>query len=297
VATETPVAEAAEPTTFWGRNEFLILRLHSLSGLIPVGAYMVVHLLTNASILNGPAAYQGFVYNIHSLGVILPLVEWVFIFIPLIFHAVVGMLIVLNGMPNSGTYRYASNKRYTWQRATGVIAFFFIFWHVFHMHGWIHNEWWITGIAKPAFGAQFRAYNAATSAALAMKHTIIVLLYVVGVLASVFHLANGIWTAGITWGVWISERAQRNASYVCGAFGLLLAVVSLSAIWGFYTLDVDKAAAVERQLQEARIEQGIITREEVELKAFPEGELPLGSRDNAASSASVIAPGEPGGGE
>ena len=45
-------------SSFFGRHQFLIYRLFSLAGLIPVGAYIVVHLLTNASILNGPATYQ-----------------------------------------------------------------------------------------------------------------------------------------------------------------------------------------------------------------------------------------------
>jgi hypothetical protein len=61
-------AAAGPPSTsFLARNEFLIRRLHSLSGLIPVGAYMVVHLLTNASVLESPATFQRNVYTIHSL--------------------------------------------------------------------------------------------------------------------------------------------------------------------------------------------------------------------------------------
>src|SRR3954463_12839641 len=64
--------------SFFARHEFLLRRLHSLSGLIPVGAYMVVHLLTNASVLGGPASFQDQVDTIHRLGPILPLVEWTF---------------------------------------------------------------------------------------------------------------------------------------------------------------------------------------------------------------------------
>ena len=54
--------------SFLVRNEFLIRRLHSFRGLIPVGAYMVIHLLTNASVLDSPATFQRTVYTIHSLG-------------------------------------------------------------------------------------------------------------------------------------------------------------------------------------------------------------------------------------
>ena len=44
--------------SFLERNEFLLRRLHSLSGIVPVGAYMVIHLITNASVLDSPATFQ-----------------------------------------------------------------------------------------------------------------------------------------------------------------------------------------------------------------------------------------------
>ena len=209
------------------RNEFLIRRLHSLSGLIPVGAFMTVHLLVNASVLDGPAAFQKNVYSIHALGRILPLVEWVFIFLPILFHAIVGVVIIRGGLSNSQNYPYSANIRYTLQRVSGMIAFVFIMWHVFHMHGWIHAEAW-REVAGRFMGAQFAAYNATSTAAAAMQaFWIVPVLYAIGILASVFHLANGIWTMGITWGAWISPAAQRRALYVCGGFGLVLAAVGL----------------------------------------------------------------------
>jgi succinate dehydrogenase / fumarate reductase, cytochrome b subunit len=244
--------KAATKGAFLERNEFLLRRLHSLSGLVPVGAYMVVHLLTNASVLDGPATFQRRVYTIHSLGVVLPLVEWTFIFLPLIFHAVYGVLITRGAVPNSATYKTTGNVRYTLQRATGMIAFVFIFWHVFHMHGWIHSEWWERGVAQPLFGAIFRPYNATSTAAEAMQLSIVVpILYAIGVLACVFHLANGIWTFGITWGLWVTPRAQRWATAVCLVFGLGLAAVSMGALGGFaFGVDVKEAREIEDRMYE-----------------------------------------------
>jgi len=244
-------SKAVPSGSFLERNEFLLRRLHSLSGIVPVGAYMVIHLLTNASVLDGPATFQRRVYAIHSLGAVLPLVEWTFIFIPLLYHALYGVLITRGALPNSGAYRYGSNVRYTLQRATGMIAFVFIFWHVFHMHGWLHAEWWERGVAQPLFGAMFRPYNAASTAAQAMQLSIIVpILYAIGVLACVFHLANGIWTFGITWGLWVTPAAQRWATRVSLVFGLLLAAVSLGALGGFYRVNVDEAREVENLMYE-----------------------------------------------
>jgi succinate dehydrogenase / fumarate reductase cytochrome b subunit len=138
---ERPVESSRLP--FLVRHEFIIRRLHSLSGLIPVGAYMVVHLLVNASVLNSPSSFQTQVYGIHSFGSALPFIEWTFIFIPILFHAIVGVAIVAGGHPNTNNYPYEANYRYTLQRATGIIAFLFIGVHVFHMHGWFHADVWL----------------------------------------------------------------------------------------------------------------------------------------------------------
>ena len=201
-------AETPAGANYLARNEFLIRRLHSLSGLVPVGAYMVVHLLTNASVLDSAASFQRNVYSIHSFGKILPVIEWVFIFIPLLFHGIVGFAIIREGLPNSSTYKYAGNVRYTLQRATGMIAGLFILGHVFHEHGWFHFDWWMHNVAEPLGGGRFRAFAAASTAAESLRASPVIypVLYVIGVLSCVFHLANGIWTSGITWGLWVTAR-------------------------------------------------------------------------------------------
>jgi succinate dehydrogenase / fumarate reductase cytochrome b subunit len=226
--------------------------------MVPIGAYMVIHLLTNATVLDSPATFQKNVYAIHSLGVILPLVEWVFIFIPLLFHAIYGVLIIRGAVPNSSTYRYGSNVRYTLQRATGMIAFAFIAWHVFHMHGWFHADAWMHSVAEPLGGGKFRAYNATSTAAEAMRMSgLVPILYTIGVLASVFHLANGIWTFGITWGVWVTPRAQRWATMACLIFGIGLSVVGLSALGGFtFGVDIDEARQVEDKMYKSKLASG-----------------------------------------
>ena len=115
---------APDPSqSFLARHQFLIYRLFSLAGLVPVGAFLVVHLLTNASVLAGPGTFQSRVDMIHSLGPLLVPIEWAFIFLPMLFHAVIGFVIIANGLPNVGSYAYVGNVRYTLQRATGMIAF------------------------------------------------------------------------------------------------------------------------------------------------------------------------------
>ena len=168
------MATSSTPRPFLARHEFLIRRLHSLSGLIPVGAFMTVHLLANASVLESPGTFQRAVYQIHALGSMLPVVEWCFIFLPILFHALFGIVIVFSGQMNTGSYRYASNYRYTLQRITGVLAFLFIIWHVFHMHGWFHADVWLSNVADPLGGHKFRAFSAPSTLGAAMTASVII---------------------------------------------------------------------------------------------------------------------------
>lgn len=223
-------------STFFGRHQFLIYRLFSLAGLIPVGAYLIVHLLVNATILNGAPTYQSQVDRIHSLGIILPLVEWAFIFLPILFHATIGLVIISGMMPNTAAYPYNGNIRYTLQRATGMIAFLFIVLHVIQMHH--------MGVALG--GGKFNADAASSTVAIALQPLSYKLFYGLGVLACVYHLANGLWTQGITWGIWTTEGAMRRAGWICLAFGLFLAAAGLSSLYGFSELDVKQAETYEK---------------------------------------------------
>lgn len=198
---------------------------------------MVIHLLTNASILDGAETFQARVDQIHSLGpTTILFLEWAFIFLPILFHGIIGLLIVTRGKRNVAQYSYQENIRYTLQRATGVIAFVFILYHVFHMHGWFRWAWWHENVALRFGGAVFDPHNAPATVIEAFHGSpLMIAFYTIGVLASVYHLANGLWTMGITWGVWTSPRSQRWASVPCAAFGVLLAIAGLGALYGMVT--------------------------------------------------------------
>ena len=197
-------AETDPETSFFSnvfaKHEFAIRRVHSLLGIVPLGLYMVVHLTTNASLMNGSETFQRAVFLIHSPGKLLPIIEWGGIFIPLVFHAGVGIWIAKTGRSNASRYTFSTNKRYVWQRWTGFIALVYLFFHVLHLHGWLHANIWLSIIQPVGFG-QFRPYNAASSLVMAMQGFFWPAFYLIGVLACIYHLANGLWTAGITWGL------------------------------------------------------------------------------------------------
>lgn len=229
-------------SSFLSRHQFLIYRLFSLAGLMPVGAFLVVHLVTNASVLAGPGTFQSRVDLIHSLGPLLVPIEWAFIFLPMLFHAAVGFLIIANGLPNVGSYPYVGNVRYTLQRATGMIAFAFIIWHVMQLH-------WL---GTPFGGGKFDPHHASSSAAIALQPTLVAILYGIGILSTVFHFSNGLWTLGITWGLWTSPGAMRRANAVSIVIGVLLGAAGLGALAGMRGVDVEEARAIETRMDEVK---------------------------------------------
>ena len=122
--------------------------------------------------------------------------------------------------------------------------------------GNVRDAW--LDVAKPLGGAQFSPYNAASTLGAAMAGFVVPILYAIGVLSCVFHLANGLWTMGITWGIWTSPAAQKRANSICVVFGVGLAVVALSALGGAINVDEEAAKEVENRMYNAKIASGEI---------------------------------------
>jgi len=214
---------------------------------------MLMHLTINASLLSAPSTFQKNLYQIHSLESLLPIVEWLFILLPILFHGIIGVVIIRSGQANTNMYPFAANIRYTLQRATGIIAFAFIVWHVFHMHGWFHFDFWAEHVSQPLHGARFRAFNAASTLGIAMSNPVVMALYAVGVMSCVYHFANGLWTMGITWGLWTSVGAQRRALQLCAGFGVALAILAVGVLYGTATVDIQAAKETEDRMYESMV--------------------------------------------
>ena len=214
----TAHAASGNPIAAWlGKHHFALRRLHSLSGLA-FGGYVVVHLLVNATLIEGlrygtEDIYQTQVNKIHELPFLLA-VEWSLILLPILFHTAYGVLIVAAGRPNVGRYGSGMNWAYTVQRITAVVLVFFIAFHYLTMKG--------------AFGGTLGSAltfvpHEATQTTVNHMHAawwVGWVVYPLGILAATFHLANGFWTAGVTWGVTVSARSQRLWMFAC--IGLFL---------------------------------------------------------------------------
>src|SRR5438045_5245669 len=80
-------------------HSFLLRRLHSLSGIVPIGAFLVEHFFSNAFATNGPEAYNENVRFLTGLPFVFYL-ELFFIWLPIAYHAGYGFYIWFRGETN-----------------------------------------------------------------------------------------------------------------------------------------------------------------------------------------------------
>lgn len=207
---------------------FLLRKMHQLSGIVPLGAFLLEHFYTNSKAVHPTLGQQGFneaVKDLQAIPYIL-LVEITFIFIPLLYHALYGLVITVEARPNNLNYPYPRNWFYTIQRVTGVILFFFILFHLLNFR---------FGLV-PGLNNLSVAHNPNRAFEIVSKEFSmpwIMLIYVVGITSTVWHFANGIWLFTVDWGIAIGARAQRLTGYACIGFGVVLLFVGINAMVAF----------------------------------------------------------------
>lgn len=203
------------------RRAFLLRRLHSLSGVLPVGVFLVVHLWTNASALGGREPFDHAVDEIQKLP-FLPLVEVVGVILPLAFHALFGVYLATRGSANVTRYSHARNWAYVFQRVTGGVAFLFVLAHLWELR----IQKWLFGMSHHAFFDTLVSHLGSVRFGLPLT----AIFYLLGIGASVFHLANGLVTFTMTWGLVTSRRAQGRLALVAAAFGTILFLVGAGTV-------------------------------------------------------------------
>jgi succinate dehydrogenase / fumarate reductase cytochrome b subunit len=199
---------------------FLLRRLHSLSGLLPIGTFLAFHLWENSQARLGMEHYNGAVVGwLHQLNY-LPLIEVFAIALPILFHAAYGLVILRQGRSELRRYPYLRSRLYWLQRASGVAILLFLILHVGLTR--------ISSLFQPAIRHNLFAHMQDI-----LSDPWMFALYVSGLLLSVFHLCNGIWSMGIVWGLTTSPRAQRLSARGCATLGVVLAGLGIHGLLGF----------------------------------------------------------------
>lgn len=200
-------------------TSFIWRKLHSLLGIIPIGGFLLEHLLSNFEALKGPVAYANQVKFLNALPLVRVL-EWVFIFLPILYHGVYGVYIWLRGKSNVVYYPFAGNWLYIAQRWTGIIAFLYIIQHVLRQR--------FLGVSLPENpGAAFWKVQHE------LANPVMLAVYVIAMIAVCFHFAYGIWLFAAKWGITPGATARRRFGWICLVFGVVICAMGIASIWAF----------------------------------------------------------------
>lgn len=225
---------------------FLLRKLHQLTGIVPLGLFFFVHMFTNSAAMNGDKNFNKHVQDIHDIPYLL-FIEIFGIFVPLLFHSVYGIFISKEAKMNIGKYNYARNWFYVFQRLTGAFLFFFLLFHILNFRFGV-----IPGLNTiPVAGNANIAFKIVADE---FKNGIILFVYILGVIATAWHLAYGFFLFAVDWGLLIGEKAQKVVLYGCVGLAIFLSAVGINAAVAF----VKPCGLLPQALCEQAEQKGII---------------------------------------
>ena len=253
--------------SFLERHHFVLRRLHSLTGIVPIGVFLIAHLVTNSSLFWGKAGLrgehaelslaEGGVYYFQKE------VAWINEQVPhlvlieltlwgsIAFHSLLGLYYATTGKRNTVHYPHMDNWRYSLQRWSGYFGILFIFYHVATLRwGWTFlvpgGAKWSHDFAASTLALALRGGESVTAAGLAVS-----VFYFAGITLLIYHFANGLWTAAITWGLTISEHSQRRWGWACLGIGSGLMAAGWAALFSAVLLEPSGARKIEQKFMGA----------------------------------------------
>ncbi|MBQ8682137.1 MAG: succinate dehydrogenase [Selenomonadales bacterium] len=199
-------------------TDFYVRRLHSLLGIVPIGFFLLEHIITISQVMGGGHAFDAAVAKLAAIPHdILITLEIVFIAIPLLIHGIYGAYIAMQAKTNMGRYGYMRNRQFTFQRWTAWYLIVFLIWHVGYL------RFMVKGSEGISF-AQMSSY---------LDNPIVFVLYVIGLVAAIFHFTNGLFTFSITWGIAKGPRVQGVINKIAWVLFVVLSIVGIMSMFAF----------------------------------------------------------------
>ena len=200
-------------------GSFLQARLASLLAVAPLGVWTFFHLLGNLAAFDGGAAWERSVTGYSSP--FSQMLTGCLVLVPLVIHTVWGIGRLASAKPNNLRYGTYANLKYLVQRVAGVGVLLFL-----GAHMWlamIHPR--LTTGRGEAFAdiAHEMRFNPPT-----------LVVYLLGTLGVTYHLANGLQTAAMGWGLVGSQRALKRLEVVVLGLFLLMLAMAWSVIWALW---------------------------------------------------------------
>lgn len=216
----SPATRGVPPIRAGQGRSFFWRRLHSLSGIVPVGAFLLEHFISNAFATRGPYAYADQVKFLTGVPFV-QVLEVVGIYIPLLYHSLYGFYIWFRGEANVRDYPWAGNFMYSAQRWTGAIAFVYIVWHTYTMRfAGIHL---LTNSQAAFHKVQMEVQNPWAG-----------IFYVIGITAASWHFAYGLYLFCAKWGITVSDRSRKAMGTVSVVIALTLILIGMATLKAFF---------------------------------------------------------------
>jgi succinate dehydrogenase / fumarate reductase cytochrome b subunit len=203
------------------KTSYILDKLQSLSGVIPIGAFLAEHFWSNSYALVSVAKYNDVSQELQQIPWRI-IVETCVLFIPILFHGLYGCYIWWTGKSNAIGHPWMANWLYVLQRWTGIIAFVFIGWHLYTERFLGHGVTSYADVQRNLMNPWYLTF------------------YIVGITCASFHLGNGLWNFACKWGIAVSVAAQRAAGWfgaaVAVAFTFIGVAIVLALHYGAFPL-------------------------------------------------------------
>lgn len=208
---------------------FMIRKIHSLLGIIPIGVFILVHLAINSTSLASLDTYQGAIATMKGLGILVNILEVVVIALPLLFHALYGIYIVYVARNNALGYTYYRNWAFYLQRITALITFVFLIWHVYQLR---LSQEEPALIMKALIGT--------------LQNPVFFVLYIIGVVSAIYHFSNGIATFFMSWGITVGPKSQNILTIVSLAIFAAVSVWAIAILFKLQGYDITSLALLAK---------------------------------------------------
>jgi len=200
------------------RTSDRLRRIHSLTGMIPLGVFLIEHVTVNAFALGGAESFRRAAAALGGIPM-LAAIEVVGIALPLVVHAVIGILIA-TALPERGSRQWPSRREIV-QRATGLLLLPYLIYHV-----------WSTRLSPDVLEKHadlFEVMRRQVSGAGGLA------FHATGVVLAAWHLGNGLPGFAERWGLARTQPAAHAVARVGGAVSFALGVAGVAALIAFST--------------------------------------------------------------
>jgi succinate dehydrogenase / fumarate reductase cytochrome b subunit len=194
-------------------------KLGSLSGVVALGAFVVLHLWVSSAAVGSRDLYDRQLAALHG-GAVLGLLHVVLVLVPLVYHAGYGIVRTLQ--PRDPHHAYPNDLMLLLERASGVVVLVFLVAHAWEFRA----QTWGLHRATAAYSTKLVEDLSSTSHGVPF----VAMGYVVGLAATMFHLVNGLSSFCTRWGYTPHRAAQLRARIAFGVAGACLFVISAAIV-------------------------------------------------------------------